>query len=262
MKGHTDWVNAVAFSHDGSLLASASSDQTVRLWDPRTGQEVQVLKDHTGGVNAVAFSQDGSLLASASDDETVRLWDPRTGQEVQVLNGHTDRVRAVAFSQDGSLLASASDDETVRLWDPRTGQEVQVLNGHTDRVRAVAFSQDGSLLASASDDMKVRLWDPHTGQEVHQIEVMSYIKTIEVSIDNRFLVTDRGTISIGKEEAHDGVVLADTSSCLTIREQWIQRGHQKVLWLPQEYRSGVSAIYGNYVAIALKSGQVRILQHT
>ena len=99
-------------------LASASYDETVRLWNPTTGQEVQKLEGHTSGVSAVAFSQDGSLLASASDDETVRLWNPTTGQEVQKLEGHTREVSAVAFSQDGSLLASASRDETVRLWNP------------------------------------------------------------------------------------------------------------------------------------------------
>ncbi|MCJ1273749.1 hypothetical protein MMC21_001542 [Puttea exsequens] len=85
LEGHTSWVRAVAFSQDGSLLASASHDQTVRLWNPTTGQEVQKLEGHTRWVSAVAFSQDGSLLASASYDQIVRLWNPTTGQEVQRL---------------------------------------------------------------------------------------------------------------------------------------------------------------------------------
>jgi len=83
LEGHTSSVSAVAFSQDGSLLASASHDETVRLWNPTTGQEVQKLERHTSEVTAVAFSQDGSLLASASYDKTVRLWNPTTGQEVQ-----------------------------------------------------------------------------------------------------------------------------------------------------------------------------------
>ena len=83
LEGHTDEVDAVAFSQDGSLLASASGDKTVRLWNPATGQEVQKLEGHTEWVRAVAFSQDGWLLASASRDEAVRLWNPATGQEVQ-----------------------------------------------------------------------------------------------------------------------------------------------------------------------------------
>ena len=127
LEGHTSGVTAVAFSQDGLLLASASYDHTVRLWNPTTGQEVQKLKGHTSGVHAVAFSQDGLLLASASYDHTVRLWNPTTGQEVQKLEGHTSWVNAVAFSQHGLLLASASNDRTVRLWNPTTGQEIKRL---------------------------------------------------------------------------------------------------------------------------------------
>ena len=73
LEGHSSWVNAIAFSQDGQLLASASDDGTVRLWDPATGEHKQTLQGHSGPVSAVAFSQDGQLLASASDDGMVRL---------------------------------------------------------------------------------------------------------------------------------------------------------------------------------------------
>ena len=84
LEGHSDWVWAVAFSRDGQLLASASTDRTVRLWNPATGEQTQRLEGHGGPVWAVAFSRDGQLLASASNDRTVRLWNPATGEQHEI----------------------------------------------------------------------------------------------------------------------------------------------------------------------------------
>ncbi|KAK6343586.1 hypothetical protein TWF730_011177 [Orbilia blumenaviensis] len=168
LEGHTDTVASVAFSPDSKLLASASYDYTIRLWDAATGAALQTLKGHTRGVASVAFSPDSKLLASASYDYTIRLWDAATGAALQTLKGHTRGVTSVAFSPDGKL-ASASHDCTIRLWDAATGAALQTLKGHTRRVVSVAFSPDGKL-ASASNDYTVRLWDAATGAVLQMLE--------------------------------------------------------------------------------------------
>jgi uncharacterized protein with WD repeat/tetratricopeptide (TPR) repeat protein len=165
LRGHAGWVYAVSFSPDGSRLASASNDQTVKVWDARAGAEPLTLRGHAGEVYAVSFSPDGTRLASASEDQTVKVWDARTGAEALTLRGHAGFVKAVSFSPDGTRLASASYDQTVKVWDARTGVEALTLRGHAEFVNAVSFSPDGTRLASASRDLTVKVWDARTGAE-------------------------------------------------------------------------------------------------
>jgi Tol biopolymer transport system component len=193
LTGHTGNVYGVAFSPDGQLLATASWDQTARVWDPATGEHLRTLTGHTGYVCGVAFSPDGRLLATASWDQTARVWDPATGGHLRTLTGHTGYVWGVAFSPDGRLLATASGDKTARVWDPATGGHLRTLTGHTGYVCGVAFSPDGRLLATASGDKTARVWDPATGGHLRTLTGhTSPVLGVAFSPDGRLLATASG----------------------------------------------------------------------
>jgi tRNA A-37 threonylcarbamoyl transferase component Bud32 len=163
--GHAARLTAVAYSPDGTRLATASADGTARLWDARTGQELLALKGHTKAVWSVAFSPDGMRLATASADTTVRLWDARTGQELLALKGHWRAARSVAFSPDGRRLAAEYVDTSVRLWDARTGEELPDKPDFL--VRNDQRSLDGKRLTLVqSDTIRVIDLSPLSAEEI------------------------------------------------------------------------------------------------
>jgi WD40 repeat protein len=146
---------ALAWSPDRRLIACASTERLVRIYETTRFDLVRVLVGDKAPISAVAWSPDGQQLATGSEDGTVQLW-AADGTPGQALRGHIARVTGLAWSRDGKQLASASLDTKVRLWD-RDGKPGPVL-AHPDRVNGVSWSSDGTRLATASDDKNVRLW--------------------------------------------------------------------------------------------------------
>ncbi len=170
--GHKKSVFALAFSPDGTHLASGGDDATIRIVDFSAPDKAPILLEgHTERIYAVAYHPDGTQLAAAGDDDTIRLFDPATGNLIKSLKGHENGVLCLAFSPDGNWLASGSYDKTIRLWDLKT-DNVYTLKGHTGWVHAVAFSpdKDGLTLASASADKTIRVWDALKRTELFKLE--------------------------------------------------------------------------------------------
>ncbi|KAJ8067013.1 hypothetical protein OCU04_004393 [Sclerotinia nivalis] len=190
LEGHSDSVNSVAFSANSKLLASASHDRTIKVWDAATGTLQQTLEGHSGWVKSIAFSADSKLLASASGDRTIKVWDAATGTLQQTLEGHSDSVNSIAFSANSKLLASASHDRTIKIWDAATGTLQQTLEGHSGWISSVAFSADSKLLASASGDRTIKIWDAATGTLQQTLEGHSgSINSIAFSANSKLLAS-------------------------------------------------------------------------
>jgi WD40 repeat protein/tRNA A-37 threonylcarbamoyl transferase component Bud32 len=212
LEGHTDAVKSVAFSPDGKRLASGSEDQTVKVWDTRTGEQLLSREGHSGAVTGVCFSPDGDRIASASLDGTVKVWDardPAGARPLLNLREHTDWVGSVCFSPDGKQLASGSWDKTVRVWDADTGDLTRTLKGHTDAVYGVAFSPDGTRLASASGDQTVRVWDLQTGrQDLPPLQGHTgYVFSVAFSPDGKRLASGSADQTVKTWDAGTGTQL-------------------------------------------------------
>ena len=165
LTGPRAWITTVAVTPDGRQVVSASSDQTLKVWNLTTGSEEVTLQGHTDWITAVAVTPDGQRAVSASDDQTLKVWNLTTGAEELTLQGHTAWITAVAVTPDGQRAVSASDDQTLKVWNLTTGAEEATLRGYTGLLSAVAGRQMQRVV-SASDDQTLKVLNLDTGAEV------------------------------------------------------------------------------------------------
>lgn len=167
LKGHTDYVTAVAFVPGGETLVtgSAGRDRSIRVWDVDKGEELYSITPQTTGhkdwVLDVGVASNGRFFASSSADKTIKIWDTGTGKLLRTLSGHTSWVRSIQFSQNNDYIVSGSKDGMVKVWDVKTGAQLYSMDARDkgiDEVRAVAFASDNKTVMAGVTNGTVKIW--------------------------------------------------------------------------------------------------------
>ena len=206
LPGHSSFVNSLAISPDGQILASGSWDKTIKIWNLETAELIGTLTGHSDRVNSVAISYDGKMLVSGSSDETIKFWNLHNGDLLCTFPGHSMEVNSVAINPKGLVIASCGGaDNTIKLWNLRSGELLRTLRGHSDNVNAVVFSPDGKILASGSSDATSKVWDVESGK------LLRTLSGLNVGVNS---------VAI----APDGQILASVSNDYTIKLRNLQTG--------------------------------------
>ena len=171
LRGHRAPLSSAAFSPDGVHIASCGHDETVRIWNISTGEELLRLHSDTqGGTHCLTFSPDGRRLAAGGIDRQIRIWEVKSGELVASLKGHAAIVNGLTFSTHGDRLVSGSMDGTIKVWKDLMTSGIDSVDGNQRSVKSVAFSPDGTKVISAGSDKTVMVWDGQTGEELLRLE--------------------------------------------------------------------------------------------
>lgn len=167
LSGHRQPITSVAFHQVFSVIASASEDGTIKIWDWELGELERTIKGHTKSVVDIDFGGplDEILLASCSSDLTIKLWDPSNDYaNIKTLTGHDHTISSIRFNPQGTHLISASRDCTIRIWDVKSGYNIRTIQGHSEWVKSVTPSVDGQFILSAGIDQSARISSFLTGE--------------------------------------------------------------------------------------------------
>jgi WD40 repeat protein len=201
----TTWP--VAFSYDGSVIATGGLDYSVHLWDTTTGTFMGRIGQHQNILISVAISKDGRLVVTGSKDGSERVWDARTGDLLQTFAGKVDPGSPLVFAPDGTwvIAPNAGNAGTASQWDVRTGTLIKIFKGHTGPVHDVTVSFDGKYVATGGDDRSARIWDAQTGRELHKLNLHTLpVRSVAFSPNGLRLATGSTDKSIRLWDATTG----------------------------------------------------------
>jgi len=185
LRGHIDRINCVIFSREDMHLLSAGGpfDKSIRIWDLKTGKNINSLYGHTSDISSLALSPDDSYLASASWDKTIKIWDWKEGKLKRTLKGHRSWIRHIIFHPQDNYLISASGDNrmeeyAIKVWSMHSGRVVRTIEDFMNDVNCVQISPNGNYILTVSSESRVRdftgkIWEFSTGNIYGTLEIYS-----------------------------------------------------------------------------------------
>jgi len=245
-KGHHDTIIDMAFSSDGRMVASASRDKTVKLWDVATGLEIRTIDPDFDKIGQIKFSPDDKILAIAGNAPYIKLYYAETGREFITIKGKNELIYPITFSPDGKIIAVGDSDSNdkfqkklesdeaktmkqdelmnfisnsaIRFWDVKTGKEIKILSEKLLPVNSIGFNSSGEYLASTSMN-ETKVWDVHTEKEIFTTKSSLYA----FSPNGKILATVRGFI-----ENHQSLINLDMPHKLNTGEKGIKNEDKKL----------------------------------
>jgi WD40 repeat protein len=209
LTAHTNPISGVAFSPDGSSIATVSSGTNFKIWDSNTGTLLRTISDDPVCYK-ITYSPDGSKIATASFGNTAKIWDANSGALLRTLTGHLDQVLDVAFSPDGNKIATGSWDRFTKIWDVNSGNIIKTITGHNEGVWGVAFSPDGSRITTGSEDKTAKIWDANTGALIQTIQVLTNgVRGVSYSPEGSRIATALGDSTAKIWDANTGALIQD-----------------------------------------------------
>ena len=238
LEGHRSYINAMALSPDGRLLASGSGDQTIRIWDWNEGRSVRTLRGHSSQVLDLAFSPDGQLLASGSRDGFVKLWSLSESAYQREVDALHHVPLDWSFSPDGEWIVAVVDG-ALRCWTTADLEEDRRLEASGTHKTSISFSQSGALLAVGSEKGDVLVVHPQTAAEIHRLSTGS--ATVWV-------------LGFGEEDR--SLVTVDSNGMLKVWD--LDSGQRKYQWTFPDKRGHVTLAQAADILVMRNRGRVAV----
>ncbi|MFB2896515.1 DnaJ domain-containing protein [Aerosakkonemataceae cyanobacterium BLCC-F50] len=215
LRGEVGAINSIAVSPNGEVIATASDNKTVSLWNLQKGKQIFSFCGFAKEVFSVAISPDGEMLVSGDFENKITRWNLPKKQLIGTCfysispYSHLGFVYSVAFSPNGNIFASASADKTIKIWGRFTGDLKYTLNGHYEAVFCLVFSPDGKFLVSGSIDKTIRIWDLSTRRVIRVLQGHSgWVSAIAITPDNHTIISGSTDTTIKLWNLHTGELIS------------------------------------------------------